>query len=105
MICNKQVAVKGFCYAEVHTVCLQVRTGHTKAISLLHRLHIINIVVRKALGSALKQGTQRQAIQQQAFKIFLVACKLLFCTILQTFNNQNQTILRLLRHLLQNIKI
>lgn len=47
MICNKQVAVKGFYYAEVHTVCLQVRTGHTKAISLLHRLHIMNIVVSK----------------------------------------------------------
>lgn len=43
MICNKQVAVKGFYYAEVHTVCLQVRTGHTKAI----RLHIMNIVVSK----------------------------------------------------------
>lgn len=67
---------------------LQVRTGHTKAISLLHRLHIIHIVVSKKCP-ALKQETQKQAIQQQVPKIFLVACMYFTDYCFQTFNKPN----------------
>lgn len=91
---------------------LQVRTGHTKPTSLLHRLHIIHIVVsKKCPGFCTETGDTTAGNSAAGILNFLSGLhefhRLLLRTIFQTFNKPNHpfTIPRLLRHLLQNVKI
>lgn len=83
----------------------------TKAISLLHRLHIIHIVVStKCPGFCTETRDTTIGNSGAGIKKFLSGLqefqRLLFCTIFQTFSMLNHpfTIPHLLRHLLQNVR-